>query len=70
MRLVVGAEISRHLGIDTILQGYPGPVRLASSRLKWALVLLVCIGFTAIGVAMLRDGTSPVCGRACLPVRA
>ncbi len=55
-RLVVGAEVPRNLGIDAILQGYPGPVRLASSRLKWALVLLICLGFTAIGVAMLRDG--------------
>jgi len=42
--------------LDAILKGFPGPVRLTPSRRKWALVLLVCIGFTAIGAAMIRAG--------------
>jgi hypothetical protein len=42
--------------VDAILKGFPGPVRLTSSPGKWALVLLSCIGFTALGAAMIRDG--------------
>jgi hypothetical protein len=42
--------------LDAILRSFPGPVRLTPSRGKWALVLLACIGFTAIGAAMIDAG--------------
>jgi hypothetical protein len=42
--------------LDAILARFPGPVRLTPSPTKWLLVLLICIGFTAIGVAMVRSG--------------
>jgi hypothetical protein len=41
---------------DAIFRSFPGPVRLAPSRGKWALVLLASIGFTAAGAVMIQAG--------------
>jgi hypothetical protein len=53
---VLADMMPRGSQLDAILKGFPGPVRLTPSRRTWALVLLGCIGFTAISAAMIRDG--------------
>jgi len=39
--------------VDTILAGFPGPVRLYPNRLKVLGVLAVCLGFTVFSVYLL-----------------
>jgi hypothetical protein len=43
---------------DDILARFPGPVTLSPSRRKWALILLISAGFTAIGVWMVASGNT------------
>jgi hypothetical protein len=39
----------------TILATFPGPVRLAPSRLKWGVIFVIGLVFSLAGVAMLTD---------------
>ncbi len=39
----------------TILATFPGPVRLAPSRLKWGLIFVIGLVFSLGGVALLTD---------------
>jgi hypothetical protein len=43
---------------DAILERFPGPVRVTPSRGKWVLILLIGIGFTAIGADFIHAGDS------------
>src|SRR3972149_8230663 len=39
--------------VSSILLRFPGPVVFSASRKKWAGILLVCVGFVAVGTSLL-----------------
>jgi large subunit ribosomal protein L33 len=55
---VRGAAVQDYARLDVMLRRFPEPLRLTPSRGKWALVLLICIGFTIAGAVIIRAGNA------------